>query len=403
MNIRYLFLGVLFVNGAGSSILAVGYPYGLLAGEASMSRYYLTMGVVFLFISLGTLFWGRHIDRSENIWQMRMRILALELACSLALLLLVLSGWDLSALQLLCLIAVLEFLFAYEIPWSRVAWHELNSWSHARGAPKIDHAFAIVATTSLISAIGPGVGAFLGMEHGLAVLAAIKTASLVPYSVVCWRLMRVQMPRVQSAGGATRPRNASLSAVFDLPSYRVLAATIATTLVASAFLMVALPVEVNRSLLGMNPIWVIAFYLLSAVIPIWVAHALGRMGHRGPVSAQPASTLLGLLVLGCLFFTADSFYAKCLAYVLYNVAIVFFNMMVTDVIYQKGLERHQGRLFALVQVVSGFAYPVAAAIAAAPLSWQGQLPLVSFVAMSLMALTLCWLFQINKVVAAARG
>jgi hypothetical protein len=400
---RYLFLAALFVNGAGSSILAVGYPYGLLSQQATMSHYYATVGVIFVSMSSGALLWGRRIDLASSIWKSRVTILAMELFFSVALLGLLLAPVRLSSLTLLLLVALLEFLFVYEIPWSRVAWNELNQWSEQRGGKRMDAALAIVVTTSLISAVGPGVGALLGMQHGLEMLVAFKVFSLVPYLVICAALYRKRISRARTED-ISRCGAHGLRTMFRQPDYLGLALIVAATLLANAFLMVALPVEVTHSMLAIDPLWIALFYLLSAIIPLACIWLLDWAGLGKVLLLRPLGNFFLLMVFGCLFFYLPSFFAKCVLYLLYNIGLIQFNVFLTSIIYRKDHESRQGRLFSLVQVATNFSFPLAAmTVALAPGGWQGKLPLVSFAFLSLLAASACFIFRVDKFVAATQS
>ncbi|CDG17318.1 MFS transporter [Xenorhabdus doucetiae] len=393
--IRSLFLISLIINGVGSSILAVGYPYILLSDSTPMTYYYANMGIIFLFTSMGALLWGYKIDYATDIWQFRIVILLIEIFSTLLLLILLVSKIAFPPIMLLLFIAILEFLFAYEIPWSRVAWHELNDWAEQQGGKHLNVSLYIVIATSLISALGPGLGALLGITQGIDTIVAIKLFSLLPYFYICYLMMKMQVKRTaaqrsQLTGG--------LRSVFQQRYYKTLAIAVVFTIFANAFLMVALPVVVMESLANKSYGLVTLFYLLSALIPIFCTTLLNKTRVNSRIQRYPITIFISLFIFGILFFQLHTFYAKSFFYLLYNIAIIYFNVLITNTIYQKGLEMQQGRLFSLFQVTMNFSFPIAAiTVSIAPDSSQYFLPVVGFSLFLLIAIAVYFIIQINKV------
>ncbi|MBD2791155.1 hypothetical protein [Xenorhabdus szentirmaii] len=395
MMIRSLFLISLFINGVGSSILAVGYPYILLSENTLTTAYYANMGVIFLFTSVGALLWGYKIDHATDIWQFRIVILLVEIFSTLLLLILLLSGIAFSPIILLLFIAILEFLFVYEIPWSRVAWHELNDWAEQQGSKHLNVSLYIVIATSLISALGPGLGALLGITQGIDTIVAIKLFSLLPYFYVCYLMLKIKIKRtVEQKSQLT----VGLQAIFKQRYYKTLAIAVVFTVLANAFLMAALPVIVMESLDNKNYNLVTLFYLLSALIPIFCTTLLSKTQVDNRIQRYPIAIFISLFIFGVLFFQLQSFYEKAFFYLLYNIAIIYFNVLITKIIYQKGLEMQQGRLFSLFQVIMNFSLPIAAiTVSIAPDSTQYFLPVVSFSILLLLAIAVYLIIQMNKV------
>lgn len=392
---RGLFLLTIFINGAGSSILAVGYPYSLLTTHASMSHYFATMGTVFLLTSIGALLWGYRIDHSTNIWIFRLRILGIELFATLLLLVILMAKVSPPPLVLLIFIALLEFLFAYEIPWSRVAWNDLNQWGEKQGWKNINPAMSIVITTSLISAVGPGVGAFLGATNNLTLLVVIKLFSLVPYYFICVRLCRIKKEN-HDFSARNETNSANLAIFFRQPLYQILTVCVILTLLANAFLLVSLPVEVTQSVISINKIWLAMFYLFSSTIPVACTTLLRKLKWDILPRRHPVTIFIAMLSFGYLFFYSGTFYYKCLFYLFYNVAAIWFNTLLTDIIYQKQFENQQGRLFSLIQVAMNFSFPLVAMILAfSPESFQMILPIMSFTILSVLAVV-AYLFTGGK-------
>ncbi|WP_340622014.1 hypothetical protein [Xenorhabdus siamensis] len=393
--IRYLFLFSLFINGVGSSILAVGYPYILLSENTPMTYYYANMGVIFLFTSIGALLWGYKIDYSSDIWKFRIVILLIEIFSTLLLLILLLSEIAFSPVMLLLFISILEFLFAYEIPWSRVAWHELNDWIGQQGGKHLNVSLYIVIATSLISALGPGFGALLGITQGIDTIVTIKLFSLLPYFYICYLMIKMQIKRTAEHKSQL---SVGLRSVFQQSYYKTFAITIVFTILANAFLMVALPVVVMESLANESYGLVTLFYLLSALIPIFCTTLLNRTSVDNRIQRYPISIFIGMFIFGILFFQLNMFYAKSFFYLLYNIAIIYFNVLITKTIYQKGLEMQQGRLFSLFQITMNFSFPIAAIIVSiAPDSIQSFLPVVGFSILLLIAIAVYLIIQMNKV------
>ncbi|MBD2785299.1 hypothetical protein ID858_06955 [Xenorhabdus sp. DI] len=298
-------------------------------------------------------------------------------------------------IMLLLFIAILEFLFAYEIPWSRVAWHELNDWAEQQGGQHLNVSLYIVIATSLISALGPGLGALLGITQGIDTIVAIKLFSLLPYFYICYLMMKMQVKRTaaqrsQLTGG--------LRSVFQQRYYKTLAIAVVFTIFANAFLMVALPVVVMESLANKSYGLVTLFYLLSALIPIFCTTLLNKTRVNSRIQRYPVTIFISLFIFGILFFQLHTFYAKSFFYLLYNIAIIYFNVLITNTIYQKGLEMQQGRLFSLFQVTMNFSFPIAAiTVSIAPDSSQYFLPVVGFSLFLLIAIAVYFIIQINKV------
>ncbi|MBC8948933.1 MULTISPECIES: hypothetical protein [Xenorhabdus] len=393
--IRYLFLISLFINGVGSSILAVGYPYILLSDNMPATYYYANMGVIFLFTSIGALLWGYKIDYSTDIWSFRIIILLIEIFSTLLLLILLLSKITFPPIMLLLFISLLEFLFAYEIPWSRVAWHELNDWTKQQGGKHLNVSLYIVIATSLISALGPGFGALLGITQGIDTIVTIKLFSLLPYFYVCYLMIKMQIKRTAEQKSQL---SVGLRSVFQQRYYKIFAIAIVFTIFANAFLMVALPVVVMESLANESYGLVTLFYLLSALIPILCTTLLNKTSVDNRIQRYPISIFIGLFIFGILFFQLQIFYAKSFFYLLYNIAIIYFNILITKTIYQKGLEMQQGRLFSLFQITMNFSFPIAAiTVSIAPGSTQSFLPVVSFSILLLIAIAVYLIIQMNKV------
>ncbi len=393
--IRYLFLFSLFINGVGSSVLAVGYPYILLSENTPMTYYYANMGVIFLFTSIGALLWGYKIDYSSDIWKFRIVILLIEIFSTLLLLILLLSGIAFSPVMLLLFISLLEFLFAYEIPWSRVAWHELNDWIEQQGGKHLNVSLYIVIATSLISALGPGFGALLGITQGIDTIVTIKLFSLLPYFYICYLMIKMQIKRTAEHKSQL---SIGLRSVFQQSYYKTFAITVVFTILANAFLMVALPVVVMESLANESYGLVTLFYLLSALIPIFCTTLLNKTSVDNRIQRYPILIFIGMFIFGILFFQLNMFYAKSFFYLLYNIAIIYFNVLITKTIYQKGLEMQQGRLFSLYQITMNFSFPIAAIIVSiAPDSTQSFLPVVGFSILLLVAIAVYLIIQMNKV------
>jgi MFS family permease len=393
--IRYLFLISLFINGVGSSILAVGYPYILLSENTPMTYYYLSMGMIFSFTSVGALLWGYKIDYSTDIWRFRMVILLLEVFSTLLLLILLFGKIEFSPIMLLLFIALLEFLFAYEIPWSRVAWHELNDWAEQQGSKHLNVSLYIVITTSLISALGPGLGALLGITQGIETLVAIKLFSLLPYCYVCYLMMAIQIKR--TAEQKTQ-LFVGVSAIFQQSYYKIFAIAIVFAIFSNAFLMVALPVVVMGSLAKESYELVTLFYLLSALIPIFCTTLLDKTNIGNCIQRYPISIFMGMFIFGILFFQLQTFYVKSFFYLLYNIAIIYFNILITKTIYQEALKMQQGRLFSLFQVTMNFSFPIAAiTVSIVPDSTQYFLPAAGFSILLLIAIAVYLIIQMNKV------
>ncbi|MBE8597028.1 hypothetical protein [Xenorhabdus sp. BG5] len=393
--IRYLFLISLLINGVGSSILAVGYPYILLSENTPETDYYANMGVIFLFTSIGALLWGYKIDYSTDIWKFRIVILLIEIFSTLSLLILLLSKITFSPIMLLLFISLLEFLFAYEIPWSRVAWHELNEWTEQQGGNHLNVSLYIVIATSLISALGPGFGALLGITQGIDTIVTIKLFSLLPYFYVCYLMIKMQIKRTT---GQKPQLSVGLRSVFQQRYYKTFAIAIVFAIFANAFLMVALPVVVMESLANESYGLVTLFYLLSALIPIFCTTLLNKTSVDNRIQRYPISIFIGLFIFGILFFQLHIFYAKSFFYLLYNIAIIYFNVLITKTIYQKGLEMQQGRLFSLFQITMNFSFPIAAiTVSIAPGSTQSFLPVAGFSILLLIAIAVYLIIQMNKV------
>ncbi len=399
MMIRYLFLISLFINGVGSSVLAVGYPYMLLSEDTPMTHYYANMGIIFLFTSIGALLWGYKIDYSSDIWKFRIIILLIEIFSTLLLFVLLISKVNFSPIVLLLFIALLEFLFSYEIPWSRVAWHELNDWAEQQGSKHLNVSLYIVIATSLISALGPGIGALLGITFGIDVIVAIKLLSLLPYFYVCYLMMKMKIRRTIEQKSQLA---VGLRTVFQQSYYKIFAYAALLTVIAHAFVMVALPVVVMGSLANQSYGLVTLFYLMSAFIPIGLTTLINKTNFNNKIQRYPISIFIGMFIFGFLFFQLQYFYAKAFFYLLYNVTIIYFNILITKTIYQKGLEMQQGRLFSLFQVTMNFSFPIAAIlVAVTPDSMQSILPVVSFSLFLLFANAVYLIIQINKVPVAA--
>ncbi|OTA21707.1 hypothetical protein Xbed_00457 [Xenorhabdus beddingii] len=395
MTTRYLFLISLFINGVGSSILAVGYPYILLSENTPMTGYYANMGIIFLFTSMGALLWGYKIDYSPDIWKFRIVILLIEIFSTLSLLMLLLSNVEFSPIMLLLFISLLEFLFAYEIPWSRVAWHELNDWAEQQGGKQLNVSLYIVIATSLISALGPGFGALLGITQGIDTIVAIKLFSLLPYFSVCYLMIKMKIKRTAEQKSQL---TVGLRSVFQQSYYKIFAITVVFTLFSNAFLMVALPVVVMGSLADKSYGLVTLFYLFSALIPIFCTTLLSKTSVDNRIQRYPISIFIGLFLFGILFFQLQPFYAKSFFYLLYNIAMIYFNVLITKIIYQKGLEMQQGRLFSLFQVTMNFSFPIAAImVSLAPDSTQYFLPVTGFSLLLLIAIAVYLIIQMNKV------
>ncbi|WP_141554432.1 MFS transporter [Xenorhabdus kozodoii] len=360
-----------------------------------MTYYYGNMGIIFLFTSIGALLWGYKIDYSADIWQFRIVILLFEIFSTLSLLVLLLSKITFSPIMLLLFISLLEFLFAYEIPWSRVAWHELNDWTEQQGGKHVNVSLYIVIATSLISALGPGFGALLGMTQGIETIVTIKLFSLLPYFYLCYLMMRMQIKRT-TAQKTQSP--VGLRSVFQQNYYKVFAITVIFAIFANAFLMVSLPVVVMESLGNKGYGLVTLFYVLSALIPILCTTLLSktRVDHR--IQRYSVSIFIAMFIFGILFFQLPLFYAKAFFYLLYNMAIIYFNILITKAIYQKGLEMQQGRLFSLFQITMNFSFPIAAiTVSIAPDSTQHFLPAMGFSLFLLIAIAVYLIIQMNKV------
>ncbi|OKP05370.1 hypothetical protein Xedl_00598 [Xenorhabdus eapokensis] len=360
-----------------------------------MTDYYANMGVIFLFTSIGALLWGYKIDYSKNIWKFRIVILLIEIFSTLLLLILLLSEIALTPIMLLLFISLLEFLFAYEIPWSRVAWHELNDWAEQQGGKHLNVSLYIVIATSLISALGPGFGALLGMTQGIDTIVAIKLFSLLPYFYVCYLMIKMRIKRTTEHKSQL---SVGLRAVFQQRYYKIFAIAIVFTILANAFLMVALPVVVMQSLANESYGLVTLFYLLSALIPIFCTTLLNKTNVDNRIQRYPISIFISLFIFGILFFQLNIFYAKSFFYLLYNIAIIYFNVLITKTIYQKGLEMQQGRLFSLFQITMNFSFPIAAiTVSIVPGSTQSFLPVVGFSILLLIAIAVYLIIQMNKV------
>lgn len=390
MDIRLLYVVFLFLNGVGTSILAVGFPYRLLSHDISMTEYYTLVCIIFMAMALGTLIWGRIIDRTPDIWRARLFIFLAELVCSGALLVALLCHVQVSMLLLALVIAALEFLLAYEIPWSRVAWYRINTWKAQTSGRPYDTAFTIVVATTMISAIGPGTGAMLGIQYGITLLVWIKVASIIPYALICAYVYRAtQAERSAGQDSQHAVEAGGLNVLWAQSYYRYLGGAVACVLMANAFLIVSLPIQVFSSLASDGGVYVLLFYFLSSVMPLLFVMGLNKTAGSRAIIARPLMIFVTLACTGCTFYCLPSFPLKTLFYLGYNVAYILFNTFVSELLYHEQLADKQGRLFSLLQLISSFAFPVAAVvISIAPASWQDALPLIGFGCLSGLAVVL---------------
>jgi uncharacterized membrane protein len=379
-----LFRVSMVINGIGSCALAIAFPYYLLQKGMPYSDFYLLETILFLSAGIGTLFWGNRLDKTNNVWDLKLWILAFEVIFSIAFLLasVFLSS---SVLVLATLIGILEFLFAFEIPWSRIAYNRLREGA---GTKTIAHEITIAA--AFISILAPAIGAFVGNYGVLVWIAIFNIISLFPYAIVTLLCSKKYIEKhninsmIESVGYLHMFKD-----LFKQSEWIILTIGIALTYFSLGFLMAVLPIEIVNDIGTESDYLIPLFYFTTGLIVV----VLNSTKVRDSIPTRVTSSLQMITILvtisGIGFFVSDNWLLKTIFYTIYSTFWVSLSILITRRIYEDDVSQYQGKLFAYINLVSRFSLPLASLILALlPENIISKAPFVAFLFVSSMAVVL---------------
>jgi hypothetical protein len=363
----------LVLNGIGSGLLLTLLPYLKLTRGESNSGMFVLLGILSSAGFAGTFVWGPLIDKSTNLWRGRMLILTVEFLCSLAILASAICYP--SDFLLLVGVAVLQFLFPYEVIWSRVAFVMVPGNEKKQ---KAELAREITLTTSLISIMAPALGVYLGMTKNIILGAAIDFASYLPYAGFCLALMRrkreynpttiaenmnTDQPAIdggeirQSLGSFVR-RN--IGAAWLLSGISFLS-------ILSNAVILALPILLFVSSKETGLPWKLTlFYAVSSILSSLFGTKRGsRLVKRYLISDIAFFVLL--TGLGILFASKGvPLSLRMAGYLAFSILGIVFSIRISAIIYQDLFAPIRGRFLGTIRNVSALTQPVLAAALAMP-------------------------------------
>lgn len=342
------FLAALVANGIGSSVVFVLLPYWLLHDRTSQRVVFVTTALLTGSGVAGAWFWGRFLDGQSSPWRTRLFTLTCEVLASVLFCACVLLKLP-SVVPLFVLASILEFLFAYELIWSRIAWRELTV---ARGQASQQSARRFSVSASLISVVGPALGV-LGGLHGLLWQAAlINAVSAIPYAWICIQVLKAQ------------PSGAQVTSTADAaPSYRALARFLAenghwlnlllgfiAVSVCSTTITVVLPVVLFGS--AKDPHSISLFYLATSALTAMsgverVSAGLARLGlQKGRLLLACCLTGLGFLA------SSGQLWVQAAFYLVFNILWMKISIELLGLLYREELNAVRGRFMGLLRVVT---------------------------------------------------
>ena len=175
----FFFRVALVINGLGSCAIAIAYPYFLLGNKVGSELVFGSQAAIFTASAVGSYLWAHILDNSADIWNLKLKIVLLELIISI---LISLSFNYQNFYWLKCtLIIILQFLFAFEIPWSRIAFKELTENSN-KDSNKISHDITMAA--SVISVFAPVLATFSYSFENLRFLTQLNILFFIPYLLI---------------------------------------------------------------------------------------------------------------------------------------------------------------------------------------------------------------------------
>lgn len=356
MNTNQLFRLSLIVNGIGSCGLAVAFPYYLLSTGKSYSTLYTMQAVIFLLAAIGIVFWSSRIDRLSDLWNEKKRILKIEFLCSTFLLVSII--WHLPQIIICILIGILEFLFAFEIPWSRVAYRGLNC-----NQAISNKAQEITVAAALISIFAPTIGAYLGSQARLFEMSIINIITYMPYVLLISMIIRrnnVEKRKNQRKNNT--PRREVFFFLWRNKQWRYLFIGTIWLNLSLGFLMANLPIAISEHIDSSKSISISAFYVFTGFIAVISNIKKVRVLLPSILNRSPLPSAIGIVIFGTLFLYSQAFFAKTVAYCLHNACWVSLNIFITAQIYDQKALRFQARLIGLFQIVNRFSIPLSALI-----------------------------------------
>ena len=352
-RLKQFFLAGLFVNGVGSCALAIAYPYFLLRSDHSATSVFQIQALIFLAAAIGLLVWGKILDASRNIWRLKLIVVLMEVVASIAFVLGV--HLDASTETNGVAIAILEFLFAFEIPWSRLAYLKLPTDSNQTTT---ESAREISLTANLISLVAPAIGAGLG-TFSVEKMAAINILTTLPYIAICLYLWGHH--RGDALSKAIERAPARLGDFFMThKSWRRLFIGYSIMTITPAVMMSSLPIILNNSLGNTNEI--IAFYLISGLIMVLSGTKVARRFIQPALTGRFSILSTGLLAGTILFLAGHGLVAKIVGYSLHNVFWIALSIDLTGALYRPVVDQIRGRLFSLFQLSGKFSFPAIAGL-----------------------------------------
>lgn len=334
-----LFRFALIINGLGSCGVAIAIPYYLLSINKSPFDYYTTLSIIFLFTAAGSIFWGSILSRKHNLWKLKKKIVAIEVAISIILLLL--HNYN-SNLYIICiLVAFLEFFFSFEIPWSRIAYKEIGR------TYKISTAISskqITIAASTISILAPALGCLAGSYRSLHWLFAFNIISYIPYYIWCCyyeKSLQLELEgEVKSYNFIDLLRDRNILQLIIL---------VAAINLAMGIIVSSIPFVLFSAIQKQRELIVPMFYVITGLISTLVNQAISR--EKSKIINRTFSSILIIIFGGLTFIISGSVLFKAIGYILVNFSMISFSINVTKYIYAMNSISHESKLFSLLQLM----------------------------------------------------
>lgn len=363
----FWFLFTLFLNGVGSSTMLVLLPYSQLAGTGHYANALLTQGTLASSVVLGSVLWGRVLDRTNNIWKIRSRVFVLEITVAVCVAVALTCNWP--AALVLGLIALQQFLFPFEIIWSRIAWKQMPA-NASKSPESLGRQF--ILATSLISCVGPGLGAYLGTTQWLALAGWLDVLTYLPYLTACVAHIKyvepVPTPTSFSTMDETRlkPSIGLLAFLRSHPGEGVFLWSVLASGFLFQSLLAVLPIII---LLGGNPGGEQkGVQINSALLPVFycASGALAALAGSGRLNCIIPSFLRGFTFKCSVLLTALAVAlvltpvptVRMLVYLCFTAIWANLSRAVLARIYRKTFDRVRARVLSLLRATADIYYPV---------------------------------------------
>ncbi|MBF0313338.1 MAG: hypothetical protein HQK52_07975 [Oligoflexia bacterium] len=344
----------LVINGIGSCALAIAYPYFLLASKIESKWVFIIQAIIFSAAAIGTYLWAHILDQSKNIWLLKFYAVSAEIVFSILVFLSFNFDWSFG---LKCLfIVVLQFLFAFEIPWSRIAFNELPE-NKTKDAKIVSQEITVAAT--LIGIFAPALGTLSVNSKNMLFLTQLNIFSFLPYAIIAYLLFNFRRDTQDNSQVAKKMNTlAFVNFIKKDLFWRNLFLSMTFLILSISLLMSSLPYILFSELGSLGQYAIPGFYLCTGLISTLLNGQRIRE-HIPEIIKYNFSGIIILVILsGISFFAFQGLIAKIISYSLFNTTLIAFNILFMNKVYECEHKGIHSRLFSVSQLLSRFAIPI---------------------------------------------